>query len=115
MPIPNNVATASIDAANDLVDADSNPGYLEARDGTDVLVTITLQAEAFAGAVNGVASANGLPLFGTATDSGDADNWVLRDGAGNLCRGPETVSPTIPITSGDIVVLTSLTTTQPTE
>ena len=66
--------TGATDATGDLtINADS-----AGAPGT-VLVTVNLQNPAFGNAASGTASANGLPLQGTVTNSGTAAWFVVRD------------------------------------
>lgn len=123
--LTNVAASGACNAVVDLVDADASPGYLEIRDDTTVLVTITLDDPAFGAAANGVATAGGLPLQGTAVADGTADNFKVYDGADTeIWSG--TVGGTLQATSGDlqlnssailtddIVVITAFTHTAPT-
>jgi hypothetical protein len=69
----------------DLLDVGSGTAKLRIRDGLNVLCEINLPNPAFGAAgasVIGRAGANGLPLVGTATQDGEADNFqaVDRDG-----------------------------------
>lgn len=81
------VRNAACDAEVDLVDADADPGYIEIRDSTTVLVTILFEATAFgaAGAVNpGEAVAASFPKNANAVTDGVADNYRVYDGADTL-------------------------------
>lgn len=125
LTLTNAAASAACNAVVDLVDADASPGYLEIRDDTTALVTVTLDDPAFGAAANGVATASGLPLQGTAVADGTADNFKVYDG-NDVEIWSGTVGGTLQATSGDlqlssaaiatddIVTITAFTHTAPT-
>jgi hypothetical protein len=76
---------AACDAVVDLIDAGAaGNGYVEIRDSTTVLCTVQLQDPAFGAADTGAASALGVPLSGTGSAAGDADNYILYDDDDNV-------------------------------
>ena len=76
-----NAGCAAITA---LIDAGDSAGTLVIRDGTTVLVTITLQDPAFGAPSDGTADLAGVPLSNQASGSGDADNYQFLDSDGTL-------------------------------
>jgi hypothetical protein len=75
---------AACDAVVDLADAGTGAGILRIRAGSTTLCDIELSDPAFGAASNGVATASGLPLSGTAVASGTADNYQVLDSAEGL-------------------------------
>lgn len=116
---------ASLDAVNALI----NSGLVEIRTGAaaavdsaptgTVLATFTLGATAFTAASAGSSSAN-LPAAVTASATGTAAHYVVKDSGGNVERngtagtsGTDMILNSTAITSGDAVEITSWTFTQP--
>lgn len=78
---PTSVQNAAADAVVDSVDAGTidTAGDLQVLDGTTVLAEIALQDPAFGAAASGEASLQGTPLSNTASNSGTADGFKVRD------------------------------------
>lgn len=124
LTLSNSAASAACDAIVALIDADASPAYVIVLAGASPLVTLTLDDPSFGSASNGVASGEGLPILGTATDSGTATRFELYDGNDTLIL-EGTVGGTAQATTGDmqlsssailvddVVALTSLTLTAP--
>jgi len=72
---------AACNAVVDQLELGSGAGKLKIRDGSTLLVTITLQDPAFGSSSTGTATAAGLPLSGVAVAAGDADNYQVTDSA----------------------------------
>lgn len=131
--LPTATRNAAADAVVDLVDADTDPGYIEIRTGSqpasagdaatgDLLVTFTLDDPAFGAAATGVATLAGTPLTETAVDTGTAGWFRMYDGADNVVLdgsvtptsgGGQIEINTTSINTGVDVELTSGTVTMP--
>ncbi len=117
---------AGVDAVNSLL----NGGTVEIRTGAPapvdsaptgtILATLTINATAFAAAVNGTATANAIAgVLGSVT--GTAGHYVARDSGSNVRRngtagiaGTDMILSTADITLGENVSITSWTFGQPT-
>jgi hypothetical protein len=123
---------ASCNAEVDLVDGGVGAGYVEIRDATTVLATITLHTTAFGAASSGSAVAiggddtnpigAGNPRSATASGTGTADNYRIYDGSDTLLwsgtvtgtgGGGDMELDNTSIASGQTVNLTGLTHTVP--
>lgn len=95
---------ASCNAVVDLIDAESPTAgklYIYGAGYSPLLVTITLGDPAFGAASSGVATANGLPLSGTAVADGTAALFEVVDGDDDVIF-EGTVGGTAEATSGDL-------------
>lgn len=117
--LTNAARSAAADAVVDLVDGGPGAGKLKIyTSGAALLVTITLSDPAFGAAANGVATAAGLPLTGTASGTGTADNIEVTTSAdtiiwsGTLAAAGVSLNNTS-IASGQDVTITAWTYTQP--
>jgi hypothetical protein len=91
---------AACNAAVDLVDAGAGAGNLIIRtSGGTTLVSFTLDDPAFGNAATGVATAAGFPKTATASASGTADNYQIRDSDNNVI-----ISGTVGTSGTDIVL-----------
>lgn len=114
------VRNAMTNAAVDLVDAGAGAnGTLVVRAGSTDLVEFDLADPAFGAAgasVAGRADGAGLPIEGTASATGTADNYQVKDTDGNVkwsgssvgTSGTEVVLNTTSIVSGQTVNLTAM-------
>lgn len=108
--------TAIANLVVDRVDQGAAEGELLIRDGATVLATITLDDPAFDAAVGPSAALLGVPLNATATDDGEADNFVITDSDGNTIfsgsvtatgGGGDLTLDTTTIVTSDTVTVTS--------
>jgi hypothetical protein len=109
-------AQAAHQAILDLVDADTDPGYVELLDGATVLATFTLAATAFTSATNPTPPAlstaglaGTLPIEVNASATGDIDGYNLRDGADVLVHSASGAG-VVSTSEGAIVVVNTLST-----
>jgi hypothetical protein len=117
--LPNATRSAACDATVDKVDQGSGAGKLKIyTSGAALLVTITLGDPAFGAASNGVATATGLPLSGTASGTGTADNITVTDSddtviwSGTLAAAGVTLDNTS-IATNQAISISAFTYTQP--
>lgn len=108
------LSTTARNAANNAVVTLANSGHLVLLSGSTALCTINLAATAFTTSSNGSVSANGLPISGSASNSGTADGYrVETSGSTSLWTGTVGVgtgdlqASSLSITSGQIVTINS--------
>ena len=116
--LSNAARSAACDAVVDLIDAGAAGKLKIYTSGAALLATITLADPAFGAASNGVATAGSLPLSGTASGTGTADNIAVTDSAdtviwsGTLAAAGVTLDNTS-ISSGQTINISAFTYTQP--
>ena len=99
-----------------------NSGSLEIQDSSNnVLVSFTLGADAFGDASTGAVAASGVPIAGTAGNTGTADHAVLKSSGGATYQitaltvstsGAQVNIDNLSINSGQTVNLTAFTWTE---
>lgn len=120
--LTNNARSGACNGTVDLIDVGSGTAVLRIRASTTALCNVSLPNPAFGAASNGVATAAGLPLAGTAIATGTADNFQVLDRDGTLvfsgsCTesggGGDCIIDETDIVSGSTVTVTAWTHTQP--
>jgi hypothetical protein len=116
------IETATGTAARLELRTGAPPATCATADSGTLLISYTMASDWAASASSASKALNNLPLTGSATGTGNAGHWRLKDNAGTTCHAQGTVTATggggdmtvdnVSIASGQTVNVTGLTFTQ---